>query len=56
MADHITGLVVIQPRSWPRPAILVAPEVGLELAQRLVAAIADLTRPPRRPYVRSARE
>jgi hypothetical protein len=48
LADHITGLVVIQPRSRPRPAIQVAPEVGLELAQRLVAAIADLTRPPRR--------
>jgi hypothetical protein len=29
LADHITGLVVIQPRSWPRPVIQVALEVTL---------------------------
>jgi hypothetical protein len=48
VADHSTGLVAISPRLWPWLKLLVAPETGLEFAQRLVGAVADLTRGPTR--------
>jgi hypothetical protein len=48
LPEHETGLIVIQPRSWPRPTLRIAPEVALEMAQLLVAAVADLI-PRKRP-------
>jgi hypothetical protein len=46
--DHDPGLVSIAAKSWPCARIIVAPEVALELARRLVAEVAALSRPPRR--------
>jgi hypothetical protein len=48
--DQEDGLVVLMARAWPWAKIAMAPEVALELARRMVVAVADLTpyRGPRR--------
>jgi hypothetical protein len=47
-ADHDAGLVSIVARAWPWAKIVLAPEIALELARRLVVEVAALSRRPRR--------